>query len=135
MRYIPLPKIKTISEQSLAVRIKHPDFKVNSTFNSVSVKGWSRPTLRSVIYRYEMTYVLSERPAIKIVDPVLEKFEGADKLPHVHEGDELCLFYPFYHEFTHRELLTDTVIPWIALWIYYYEKWVVSGKWLGGGVH
>jgi hypothetical protein len=135
MSYIPLAKIKTISEQGLAVRIKHPDFTLNSTLTSMSIKGWSRPTARSVVYSYELKYTLHERPAIKILEPILEKYEGSDDLPHVHEGDELCLYFPFYNEFTHRELLTDTVVPWIALWIFYYEKWAVSGKWLGGGIH
>ena len=135
MSFIPKAKIRTISEQVLAVRKKHLDFEVAYTLNSLKINGWTRPTARSLIYKYQIKYNLVDRPAIKVLEPVLEKYEGADELPHVFTGDELCLYFPFYNEFTHRELLTDTVIPWIALWIYYYEQWAVNGIWLGGGIH
>jgi hypothetical protein len=25
------------------------------------------------------------------------------------------------------------IIGWIALWLYYYEVWLITGNWLGGG--
>ncbi len=27
------------------------------------------------------------------------------------------------------------IIPWISEWFYYYENWLVTAKWLGGGIH
>lgn len=87
------------------------------------------------MYQYEIKYPSNDRPFIKIVEPILEKYERADKLPHVYSVDDLCLYFPHYNEFTHRELITETVLPWIALWIYYYEQWTENGKWLGSGLH
>jgi hypothetical protein len=31
--------------------------------------------------------------------------------------------------------LAMTVIPWISEWLYFYELWLVTGEWLGGGTH
>jgi hypothetical protein len=28
-----------------------------------------------------------------------------------------------------------TIIPWLLEWLVYYEAWLVTGEWLGGGVH
>ena len=31
-------------------------------------------------------------------------------------------------------LLAKTTVPWASRWLYYYELWLVTGKWLGGGI-
>ena len=31
--------------------------------------------------------------------------------------------------------LDETVVPWAALWLFYFEEWLVSDKWKGGGAH
>jgi hypothetical protein len=28
-----------------------------------------------------------------------------------------------------------TFVPWTATWLYYFEKWLVSDDWKGGGEH
>lgn len=32
-------------------------------------------------------------------------------------------------------LIADTYIPWAIEWLYYYEIWLVTGEWCGGGIH
>jgi hypothetical protein len=36
-------------------------------------------------------------------------------------------------ECKHDRLLAITVVPWISEWLIYYELWLVTGRWLGGG--
>jgi len=31
--------------------------------------------------------------------------------------------------------LDQTVVPWTALWLLYFEEWLFSGEWAGGGLH
>jgi hypothetical protein len=31
--------------------------------------------------------------------------------------------------------IADTIVPWLILWLFYYEIWHVTGEWKGGGVH
>jgi hypothetical protein len=32
-------------------------------------------------------------------------------------------------------LLDRTIVPWAVLWLYFFEEWLRSGEWLGGGEH
>lgn len=53
------------------------------------------------------------------------------------ENDEyvkLCLYYPKNQEWSRNMLLSETIIPWTIDWLYFYEIWRITGKWLGGGV-
>jgi hypothetical protein len=59
------------------------------------------------------------------------------RLPHVYSDDpvRLCLYLPGSGEW-HRGLsLATTIVPWTYLWLDYFEEWLVSNEWQGGGVH
>jgi hypothetical protein len=32
-------------------------------------------------------------------------------------------------------LLAYTVVPWTSEWLVFYELWLITGEWLGGGTH
>ena len=44
---------------------------------------------------------------------------------------ELCLH--FFVEFKFLQPITDTIIPWIQEWLYFYEIWLLTNEWYGGG--
>lgn len=31
--------------------------------------------------------------------------------------------------------IDQTMVPWSILWLFYFEEWLVSNDWKGGGVH
>jgi hypothetical protein len=31
--------------------------------------------------------------------------------------------------------LDQTVVPWTSLWLFYFEDWLASNEWKGGGEH
>ena len=68
----------------------------------------------------------------------VQKIDAPD-FPHNYGIDrkkrevELCLYRG--QEFTSRKLLAETIIPWAIEWLYFYEGWLATGKWLGGGEH
>ena len=33
------------------------------------------------------------------------------------------------------KLISNTIIPWTIEWLYFYELWLATGEWLGGGEH
>ena len=47
----------------------------------------------------------------------------------------LCLYLPGTGEWTPALRLDQTIVPWAALWLYFFEDWLVSGEWKGGGRH
>ena len=46
---------------------------------------------------------------------------------------QICLY--MNSEFNSSKYLSNTIIPWAIEWLYYYELWLTTGKWLGGGRH
>jgi hypothetical protein len=59
--------------------------------------------------------------------------------PHKFDIDEekkmvrLCLYR--YQEFNSYKYLSKTIIPWTVEWLYFYELWLATGEWCGGGEH
>lgn len=81
------------------------------------------------------------RPKAYLKNQGLLKSED-DRPPHLYEcqyyGEgreklQLCLYMPGTNEWNDEMLIADTFIPWATEWLYYYEIWRMTGKWLGGG--
>ncbi len=97
--------------------------------------GELKPTARSTIYTIEIRYNLSQPPKIQVLNPELTINFNGDKIPHVYPGNRLCLYRPKYNEFIYSDYISDTIVPWTSLWLYYYELWHITGEWKGGGEH
>ena len=37
------------------------------------------------------------------------------------------------YEFNYSLRIIDTIIPWTQEWLYFYEIWLLTGEWRGGG--
>lgn len=66
----------------------------------------------------------------------LPLYPGETSLPHVYSTSKqrLCLYFPDGTEWHGGILLTDSVVPWISEWVFFYQLWLVTGDWLGGGI-
>lgn len=101
---------------------------------------WSfeaRPTPISRTYSVNLTYRLGSRPRVVVVKPDLVDIAGGRALPHVYgqRPPSLCLYLPWTGEWAPHKLLSKTIVPWTHLWLFYFEEWVRTGEWRGGGVH
>lgn len=126
---------KNLSEQVIALRCKYPQFETSIDRQQLIVKGFLKPTDRSEAYQFVLKYNLSGSPEVRIISPALKRNSKGDKIPHMYSQKYLCLFQPKYKEFKRSDFLCDTIIPWTSLWLYFYELWHLTGKWLGGGEH
>jgi hypothetical protein len=74
-----------------------------------------------------------------ILKPDLRVLAGGKKLPHIYpyegKGTRLCLWKPRYKEWDWSMKLSQTYIPWTVEWLWYFEEWLQSGIWAGGGDH
>ena len=129
----PLP----LSKQCASMRENYPDFDVKWEKNEMICKGPIQPTSLSNVYTVEIRYKLAGVPYVRLIDPPLKKRKGsAEEIPHVYSHNKcLCLYYPKRHEFESANALAMTIVPWISLWLYFYEMWHVTGVWQGGGIH
>lgn len=85
-------------------------------------------------YKVEVRYT-GGIPEVKVLDPPLQRHAGSSRIPHMYKQQRLCLYHPNYGDWTPSKLLADTIVPWISEWLYYYEIWLVTGHWGGGGEH
>ncbi|GAB5552857.1 MAG: hypothetical protein Sapg2KO_24480 [Saprospiraceae bacterium] len=126
---------KSISQQFGNIKSKYRHFKVAMSRNSLVVNGSLRPTSRSESYNFILEYTFNKNPKVRIISPKLKRNSKGDKIPHMYGQKHLCLHMPKYNEFKSSDFLSEKIIPWISLWLYYYEKWHITDKWLGGGEH
>lgn len=70
-----------------------------------------------------------------VITPNICELKKKLTVPHLYPNGSLCLYYPDYGEWNPNDFWADTLIPWACLWLYYFELWLATGKWLGGGIH
>lgn len=100
--------------------------------------GEFMPSALSDTYRLKITYTTGKPPKVYIVSPKpLPLAEGAKRLPHTYSysngKQQLCLFLPKAGEWNSSMFIATTIVHWAVQWMYYYEIWVTTGKWMGGG--
>ncbi len=117
------------------VKKEYPQFKTSISKDTLLIEGHLQPTPRSGFYHFKLRYFIGQRPKIKIIKPDLTRNFKNEKIPHLYSGNELCLYYPKHKEFDSNCKISEYIIPWISLWLYYYEIWHITGEWLGGGIH
>lgn len=97
----------------------------------------ARPSAISRLYAMELTFQQGAFPQVIVRAPDLNALAGGKDLPHVYaqEPPRLCLFLPWTGEWNPQRTLVETMLPWSVLWLYYFEAWLRSGEWTGGGMH
>lgn len=97
----------------------------------------TKPTPLSRIYSIRIEYCLDAPPKIFVVVPRLCDLSNGRKIPHLYSQTKqlLCLYKPGKGEWSPEMMLDKTVLPWVELWLFYFEEWLVSGEWKGGGEH
>jgi hypothetical protein len=95
------------------------------------------PSPVSRLYTLGISYKPPDTPNIHVFDPNLIDLAGGRRLPHVYEQEptQLCLFLPGSGQWRRSLLIERTMLPWSVLWLFYFEEWLASNEWKGGGVH
>lgn len=123
-----------LSVQLLHLKRLFPQSHVHIQRNCLTWEHKIVPSRLSQSYTVRLTYKLAKSPRVNILEPELIAPEGK-KLPHTYPGKRLCLYYPGIGDWRGDMLLAETIVPWISEWLYFYEIWIVSGEWYGGGIH
>lgn len=97
----------------------------------------TRPTPISRCYTLRIVYRLNFYPEIYVVWPSLRTLAGDRVIPHLYSQskEQICLYRPGKGEWTSSLLIVDTIAPWVDLWLFYFEEWLLSNEWKGGGEH
>lgn len=119
-----------LAVQDLNLRRRFPGFGVRRAHGAYLWRGGLQPRPCSPIYRVEVRYRDDGVPSVRVLSPKL-----APNAPHLYRGGTLCLYWPKEWRWHGDQLIADTILPWAASWLYYYELWLDTGEWLGPSSH
>ena len=98
-------------------------------------EGSLRPTPACETYRVRVTYRLGGYPQVFVLSPPLRNGAENAPPPHMYNDKSLCLFFPEAKEWDSSMPIAETIVPWASSWLYFYEVWLATGVWSGGGRH
>ncbi|TKV78008.1 hypothetical protein FDV58_27805 [Bradyrhizobium elkanii] len=142
----------TIDLQIEAMAERWPGFKIiERGVSHVEWRGLLAPDKREHLVRvkHRIPMVLENislhdaQPRVQVLKPLLERHPDYEEgpIPHAYVNKAeptlpyLCLFSPTLREWDINDLIAHTTIHWAAQWLYFYEGWLVTKKWRGGGRH
>lgn len=115
---------------------KYPDSIGRMTHHSAMFWQSSfQPTEISQKYDVAIEYSDSIAQPLVYVKTPLKLYPGEKKLPHVFSTVEQRICLNVKNEWNKSLTISSHYVPWACEWLYYYETWVVTGEWLGGGLH
>lgn len=97
----------------------------------------ARPSPIGRIYQLRICYRYPGLPDVFVLSPDLNVLAEGRFLPHVYSSKpvRLCLYYPDSKDWSPEMSIAETIVPWTCVWLFYFEEWLVSDEWQGGGRH
>ncbi|BAU38750.1 transposase [Acetobacter pasteurianus NBRC 101655] len=95
------------------------------------------PTPLSRQYKIRIDYSQNASPKVYVEDPDLVFLADGREIPHIYSKKplRLCLYLPDSGEWKRSFFIHRTIVPWTTLWLFYFEEWLISDDWKGGGKH
>lgn len=116
----------SVGHHVISVIRRFPSFSFKYEGGKPTWRGRLQPSSCSPAYSVKIVYSLGDVPRVWVVSPPLDS-----KAPHRFPDGSLCLFYPKDHSWHSGLLIADTIIPWAAEWLMFYELWQETGVFLG----
>jgi hypothetical protein len=128
----------SVAEQDARIRRSFPEFRQTCSFDFLGM--WRGP-LRPLAMTYEIGIVYCPRRrlggaiidnpwiTVQVLTPAigLDPRGTGEKPPHIFRRDDiaagwsLCLYDPRVGEWLPDRSIADTIIPWAAEWLFFYE--------------
>jgi hypothetical protein len=122
---------RRLYQQVAGLRAKYPGSQAQWKRGALTWTGAIQPGPLCGTYTIRISWDgHRKRPVVRVLSPRLA-VRGGEPLPHVFPGDELCLYYP--GEWSPDMAIADTIIAWTSEWLFFYELWLATGEWHGGG--
>lgn len=130
---------KSLPQQYLAIKTIFPEAKIYFWKKKMIIHLLLQPTELSKKYHTE--FILENYGKCEVwIHGDLKKLDDPN-FPHKYHIDQekrkakICLYHPEKDEWNSKLWLKDTLIPWAIEWLLFYELWLATGNWLGGGEH
>jgi hypothetical protein len=139
--------MRTTSQRPLSFHLQAVGLSIFSGRSSVEGEtftwdGELVPTGASSKYQVRIILERGYYPRSYLVSPSAREMADSvipnRNLPHVYVEEplvQMCVFRPSKREWNSRMSLALTVVPWMSLWLSFFEDWVITDEWSGGGEH
>jgi hypothetical protein len=121
----------TVFEQAADMRLSQPEFVQRLSQTGMSWTGPLTPTPLSVTYTIEIVYRRHWPPQVWVKHPMLAVKKEDFRVVHIYSEGCLCLNAE--EEWRPWMTISSTFVPWAAEWLFYFEAWIATGAWHGGG--
>jgi len=131
-------KSLTLPQQLASLRAAWPEGTASLDRNGLRWIGAVSPTPLSRQYMLQLTYQSPfHSPRVHVLKPSLKALAPSRIIPHLYcqRTERLCLYKPNLREWQPHLRLSHTMLPWATLWLLYFEDWVATDEWQGGGTH
>ena len=108
-----------------------PVYKARLGKDRLSFIGNIAPFGCADTYRVHIDYRMRSRPSVWVLTPPLHSIGDGIAIPHTFSDGSLCLHIP--GQWQSDMTIAEYIVPWIAEWLFYYEVWLATGEWIGGG--
>lgn len=138
---VPPVRLPTLAERACELRaLKFPGAKIQPIQGrELRFHFLLAPTVFSRQYHCMLRLRPARSPEMFVISPNLPALAEGRPLPHVYRHDEagtkLCLWLPRKNEWLPQMPLGETYIPWTSEWLNYFEEWLLTDEWAGGGEH
>jgi hypothetical protein len=113
----------------------HPWLAVTQRHHEIIAEGVMQPLEGMRAYRVRITYREGRFPRAEVLDPQPQRRIPERPVAHTNGADHVpCLFTPTNGDWRPSMWLSNTVVPWLGEWLVFYEGWLTTGTWHGGGV-
>jgi hypothetical protein len=126
-----------LAQQLFSLRQFYPEGKGTIRHPVLTWENQLTPLSLSRTYFTAVTYRFGSAPRTRVLSPSLVKLAEGRRIPHLYSQNEqrLCLYLPGTGEWNSSKFISKTIIPWALLWFFYFEEWLLSSEWKGGGAH
>lgn len=105
-----------------------PCFKCELRGKQLVCYGQIIPSEGCEAYKIKIEYSEGGIPKVYVTEPHIEP----NSKYHIFMRDgDLCLYDHRESAWTVQMFIHETIIPWTAEWLVFYELWKLTGKWLG----
>jgi hypothetical protein len=111
----------------------HPTFSCHLKNGGLTCCGSVRPTPVSREYDITVVCQFGKRPRVFVIGQLRRRTPG-EPIPHSYSINEPCVYFPSTEEWRPDMKIATTIIGWASLWLAFYEGWLATGEWQGGGI-
>lgn len=120
-------KSRRLVTETLLLKKHFPFLLPRMVGDRLMCRGNIQPSDTSATYRIDLVYKPWSAPEVRILTPEIKP----ERHLHFYKDGTLCLYDWREQPWQRHWHLTDTVIPWTAEWLLFYELFLLTGKWLG----